>query len=273
MNCISCKMTRNLHFRLLQEAEAQQELRRADDGGGTTTMPQSFVAAERRLWVPRQTITVEFLNGSDAAHSMIMQSVLAMRTSINFQWSARNPTTLNPGMIRIFCEEDGPSWSYVGTDHLLAPADERTMNLGWIERLAREGDQAGSDIVVQHEFMHTFGCLHAMQNPDCQLMISDAGRVYYKSKGMTDAEIVHVFERRADPSKIISGPYDAASLMNYGVKAEHAVDGVGIEWPSQLSAGDWQFLEERLGPLHLDPLPTPPPPRHTHFIQLPIVLT
>src|SRR3546814_5272957 len=80
--------------------------------------------------------------------SDVCSSDLAQYANLEFEFvSSAN------AQVRIAFNDDG-AWSYVGTDALGIPANQPTMNFGWL-------DQG----VVQHEFGHMIGMIHEHQNP------------------------------------------------------------------------------------------------------------
>jgi hypothetical protein len=190
-------------------------------------------------WPPRAIIRAAFLDGDPSLHELVKAVALTWldyaRLSLYFV------PTIDEADIRISFSEPG-SWSCIGTDCYAVPADEATMNYGWLAR-----DSLADEVsrVVLHEFGHALGCLHEHQNPAGGIQW-DKGAVYEYSGGPPNnwsrADVdYNIFETYAEDLTIYTG-VDPDSIMMYPIPRSLTRDGFEVEWNTELSPLDKEFI-------------------------------
>src|SRR5436305_14564503 len=96
---------------------------------------------------------------SNFVYSKIQQFANLWSQYANINFSFTNADSAN---IRIAVDNDGTSWSYIGTGNLSVSQDKPTMNFGWFNDTTP--DMEFSRVVV-HEFGHALGCIHEQASP------------------------------------------------------------------------------------------------------------
>jgi astacin (peptidase family M12A) len=158
----------------------------------------------------------------------------------------------NEAIIRIgFKRRDG-SWSYVGTDVLGIPRNQRTMNFGW----SLSGTWYGEETAI-HEIGHTLGAPHEHQNPNAGIEWNeDAVYAYFQgSPNYWDKNTIHHNILNSIPQREIEGSnWDPDSIMHYQFQAElinapAPYDETGIYPEPGLSNDDKKWVGKFYPPL------------------------
>jgi hypothetical protein len=190
-----------------------------------------------KRWGPGRTLRVKFLDG-DAA---IQTKVKAYAE----EWEHHATVDLEfvdsgDAEIRITFLQSG-SWSYLGTDNLVIPPNEPTMNFGWLD--ANSTDEEYSRVVI-HEFGHALACIHEHQNPVAGIPWDQAKvyRYYELTQGWDRAKTFHNVLRRHDASKTNFTAFDPTSIMQYAVPNALTVGDFEIAWNTVLSDMDKSFI-------------------------------
>ncbi len=213
--------------------------RRTLPPGVMPDIPHVFLAAiTGKLWQPGRSLRVRFLDGDPQVHARI--------PAFAQQWSAYANITFQFGNdpdaeIRISFQNQG-SWSYIGTDALVIPKSQPTMNFGWLT-LATTNDEYQR--VVTHEFGHALGCIHEHQNPVNNIPW-DREAVYryyqgppnYWSREQVDINLFTRYE--ADITQFSA--FDRQSIMLYPIPNEFTIGDFEVGWNKTLSATDKQFM-------------------------------
>jgi hypothetical protein len=195
-----------------------------------------------KLWENGRRIRCRFLDG--------VPEVQARVEAIAHEWEEHANLRLEfvrsgPAEVRISFAEKGFSWSTMGTDALTVPANEATMNYGWLERSTplREYQR-----VVRHEFGHALGMIHEHQNPAAQGQIPwDKPKVYayYAQQGWTKEDVdFNIFEVYAEDATNHSR-FDPASIMQYAVPDSLTVGSFAIGWNSDFSPIDIAYMRQQ----------------------------
>ena len=198
-----------------------------------------FLAAiTGKLWQPGRVLRVRFLDGDPKVQARI--------PPFAHQWSEHANITFEFGddpdaEIRISFQNQG-SWSYLGTDALVIPKSQPTMNFGWLNA-ATPNDEYQR--VVTHEFGHALGCIHEHQNPATNIPWNrDAVYRYYQGPPnyWTREQVdVNLFTRyEADITQFSA--FDPKSIMLYPIPNEFTVGDYTIGWNKTLSKLDKQFI-------------------------------
>ncbi|MDQ6888704.1 MAG: hypothetical protein M3Z56_00255 [Bacteroidota bacterium] len=196
-------------------------------------------------WKKGQTLTVAFLDGS----------ALQKKKTKKYAryWTMKNQANANItlkfvngkiAMIRISFVADSGSWSTVGTDCNIVPADEPTMNFGW---LRYDTDDAEWERVVVHEFGHALGCIHEHQSPAKGIKWNKpAVYKYYEgppnnwSKADVDSNIFKKYSASITQFTTL----DTTSIMMYFFPPEFTLDGFGTPENGHLSPTDIDFIRK-----------------------------
>ncbi|WP_347904406.1 M12 family metallopeptidase [Pseudomonas purpurea] len=219
MNALTaCKLMNTLDPILSMEAALSENANNTDtpSPGGRR---KRAIATHTKFWSNHRTLSIAFLG--NPSEELRTGTVNAIR-----QWQRSISLTLEfvegeKGDIRI-AFSDPHNYSYVGTDALLVPADQQTMNI------SAEVNDPGFDTVVIHEFGHALGMEHEHQHPDANIPW-DTPKVYeyYKnnfqwSEEETDFNIFKTYPT----TEIHKSAYDTTSIMHYPI-------------PTELTLGEW----------------------------------
>ena len=195
------------------------------------------VGVKAKFWRAGQTITIKFIGGEPFVRQKVQQYAMEWTkfANLKFQFVGDN----SQAMIRIAFQKGG-SYSYVGTDNLLIPENQHTMNYGWLTPQSPE--QEFSRVVV-HEFGHMLGLMHEHQHPESSIPWNKPKVYeYYASIGWSKQQVDdHVF-KRYDHGTTQYSEYDRLSIMHYAVPASLTTNGFEVAWNTELSSIDKDFI-------------------------------
>jgi hypothetical protein len=192
-----------------------------------------------KQWQNGRTLRVRFLDGDPVVQQRLQPFA--------HEWSKHANVTFDFGddpdaEIRISFKDRGRSWSNLGTDALVIPKNEPTMNYGW---LTPNGPDLEYSRVVVHEFGHALGCIHEHQNPGAAIPW-DKPAVYRYYAGppnrWTKAMVDHNLFRRYSVEQTNSSEFDPASIMLYAISNDLTIGDWEVGWNSVLSQGDKTFI-------------------------------
>lgn len=186
-----------------------------------------------KLWPNGSVLKCSFLGGTPSQHNLVKQHAV--------QWSEFANLRLEfpasgSAQIRIAFADDG-AWSYVGTDALGIPANQPTMNYGWLD----EG-------VILHEFGHCIGLIHEHQNPITNPIQWNKPVVNAALSGPPNfwdqATIDHNLYAKYSVSQINGSDFDPKSVMLYSFPASWTTNGFHSEPNETVSAVDKQMAAQ-----------------------------
>jgi hypothetical protein len=201
-------------------------------------MPRIFLAAiTGKLWRPGRTLRVAFLDGDSRVQQRIVRHAQTWSQFANLHFEFTNDPQAE---LRISFLQPG-SWSYIGTDALVIPVSQPTMNFGWLTQASPEEEYAR---VVNHEFGHAIGCIHEHQNPAADIPW-DHEAVYAFYQGApnywTREQVdINLFTRYSGDMTQFS-EFDPHSIMLYPIPNEFTIGDFEVGWNSSLSSSDKHF--------------------------------
>lgn len=142
-----------------------------------------------------------------------------------------------------FLDGDG-SWSYLGTQCRDIPADQATMNYGWLDSESTDDELQR---VVLHEFGHALGLIHEHQNPqggidwNVPAVLADLGG---PPNNWDEATARHNVLNHYDPAEVTATPVDSESIMMYPIPAAWTNDGFSADMNTDLSETDKELIRE-----------------------------
>jgi hypothetical protein len=159
--------------------------------------------------------------------------------NLNFQFVEQGDAEIRVD----FIEGDG-SWSFLGTECRDIPADQPTMNYGWLTP-----DSADDELqrVVLHEFGHALGLIHEHQNPqggidwNVPAVLADLGGPPNNWDEQTARH--NVLDHYAQDA-VTSTPVDPESIMMYPIPAAWTNDGFSADMNTDLSAQDKELIRK-----------------------------
>jgi len=206
--------------------------------GAFVDSPVALAALTGKLWQPGRTLRVRFLDGVPEVQERVERFAHEWRAHANLTFLFGTDPDAE---IRISFAQSG-SWSYIGTDALSIPADQPTMNFGWLTQSTPNDEYSR---VVIHEFGHAIGCIHEHQNPATDVPWNkEAVYDYYAgppnnwSRSQTD---INLFTRYSATITQFSS-FDRDSIMLYPIPNEFTIGDFEVGWNRQLSPMDKQFV-------------------------------
>jgi hypothetical protein len=186
-------------------------------------------------------LTVGFLDNAPAdLRARILLHMNAWGQTANVQFSLT--ASVADAQVRIARTPGDGYWSYIGTDILMANADEPTMNL---ESFTMQTEDSEFFRVVRHETGHTLGFPHEHLREDIVAKIIPAKAYAYFlandgwNKDTVDANVLTPLE----DSEIITGSQDSdeLSIMCYQLPGEIMSDGQPVPGGTDIDPTDAAF--------------------------------
>jgi serralysin len=204
-----------------------------------------------RKWANERTLHVRFLNGDAVQQQKCEAQAHKWEAYANiFFVFDKSPTAeIRVSFFDNMKFNDQGSWSYVGTDCLVAPQTEPTLNLGWLDR---NTDDAEWERVVVHEFGHTLGAIHEDQSPSENIKWNTKAVYAYFEGPPNNWSRQDVDDNVLTPTPkngIEDTVFDPHSIMAYAIPPEFTLDGKGVTGGNKLSNYDKAFV------LDMYPLP------------------
>jgi serralysin len=193
-------------------------------------------------WVQGEVIRVKFTEGDDALRDRVR--------AVADRWTAPGMAQLTlewvdddaEADVRVaFVAGDG-SWSYLGTQCRDIPADQPTMNYGWIDA---DSDEDELRRVVLHEFGHAMGLIHEHQNPQGGIDWNEPAVIADLSKppnSWTPEQIRHNVLDHYAPDAVTATDVDRLSIMMYPIPLAWTNDGFSADLNDDLSETDVEFI-------------------------------
>lgn len=183
------------------------------------------------LWMNGSTLRVKFMGGNNKQKAIAKEQALWWTEHANLKFEFGNDPNSE---IRISFDANDGAWSYVGTDAKDIPANQATMNLGFLD-----GGTAG------HEFGHAIGLAHEHQNPaggiqwnEAEVIRALAGPPNFWDEATARHNVINKYTA----NQINGTNFDPDSIMLYFFPKEWTTNGIETKANEVLSTLDKAFV-------------------------------
>jgi hypothetical protein len=206
--------------------------------GVYTPQPEEIAILTGKKWQTGRTLRVRFLDGLPSVQTKVEN--LARQWSnfanISFEFGAQANAD-----IRISFSPGG-SWSYLGTDVLVIPQNEQTMNFGWLTPSSSDDEISR---VTLHEFGHALSAIHEHQSPAANIpWDTQAVYAYYMAppNSWTKEQIDRNIFSKYSSTLTNASSFDPESIMLYAIPNSLTIGDYEVGWNRVLSATDKSFI-------------------------------
>lgn len=224
--------------RAIEENPSNLPIFRHRPGMGVAPSPLQLALVTGKKWQNGRTLRVRFLEGIPQIQEKVKKLALQWTEFANIKLEFGNDPDAE---IRIAFQRDG-SWSYIGTDNLVIPKSQATMNFGWFTVSTPDEE---IERTVVHEFGHALGCIHEHQHPDAGIPWDrDAVFRYYMGppNNWTRAQVETNLFQRYSATQTQFSAFDTKSIMLYPVDNALTLGDFEIGWNKKLSDMDKEFI-------------------------------
>ena len=204
--------------------------------------PAHLALVRAKFHKPGSTLTVKFMNGTDAQKARVQEFAKQWEqyANIRFQFVASGTANIRIGFK---WQGDGGSWSYIGTDCFSIAQDKPTMNFGWLDIYGKDIDEYSRTVL--HEFGHALGCIHEHQNPSTNIPW-DIPKVYSYYQGppnyWTKEDVDNNLFAKYSTSTTQYSQFDKYSIMLYSIPDELTIGTWSVGNNKVLSTMDKSFI-------------------------------
>jgi hypothetical protein len=190
-----------------------------------------------------------FMGGSPALRERVRDIALLWisETGANIRFEFWTAPDVDPSTadIRVSFMQDGRSWSHLGRFARGVPADQATMNLGWLTEALADDDARA---VVLHEFGHTLGMIHEHLSPVGNIDWNrERVTADLMAQGWNETDVENNMFQVFDPSSVFATDLDPHSIMMYHIPPEWTRDGFTAPWNTSLTLLDKKLIREAYG--------------------------
>lgn len=213
----------------------------SDQGSGRKDpKPKSLAVSNRFHWANGKTLRIELIGGSEKVRQKVQQYAMVWTEYANIGMEFVTGGGDIPADIRVSFEEDGKTWSYLGTRCLDISAPEPTMNFGWLNDKTEETEFSRT---ILHEFGHALGCVHEHQSPFWGIKWDDEQVYdYYARFGWTKDDVAKNIFQRYRKKMVRASKLDRKSIMLYFFSSDFTKNGYSTPYNTELSTMDKQFI-------------------------------
>jgi hypothetical protein len=205
----------------------------ARGGRAATAAPARAVFLVGSLWPAGTTLKIAFMGGTAAQRAMVRKFAPKWLdyANLDFEW-VNTPVGSH---MRVAFDPNAGAWSYIGNGCLSIPADQPTMNLGWLD-----------EAVIEHEFGHgAMGMCHEHQNPRGTPIPWNKPNVNHDLSGPPNfwdqATIDHNMYEHYSLAQTNGSGVDPKSVMMYFFPSRWTLDGTSTPQNTTLSDTDKQW--------------------------------
>jgi len=204
------------------------------------TRGQRMALVKGAQWKPSDIIVASFMDGDAALQERVKKHAQVWTDYANLALYFRQDPKAD---IRISFKGKG-SWSHLGTFCRKVPADQPSMNFGWLRPDSSEDEVSR---VVLHEFGHALGCIHEHNHP--------LGGIKWKKQAVynyytgppnnwTTAQVDRNVFQTYDKTLTLYSEPDPTSIMMYPIDARFTEDGFSVPLNRDLSLTDKDFIRK-----------------------------
>lgn len=197
-----------------------------------------MAADVKKMWDKDDTLEVYFFGGENDITKQVMHyaSMWSEHCSIRFKVTDKQ----EKGKIRIDFKEPS-SFSVLGTNALLVPKNQPTMNFGW---LSEDLPDREFKRVVLHEFGHALGLIHEHQSPRVNIDWNKPYVYWYFQEyhGWTSDQVDRNIFEEFETERIRATELDKFSIMGYYLPPECTYSRIDFPLNYDLSQMDKDFI-------------------------------
>ena len=207
--------------------------------------PMSLALQRNKIHKVGSTLKIAYVNGSSRQKNKVENMALdwTKYANIKLEFLENTSTNVTKSDVRVAFkwQNDGGSWSYVGTDIFNINQKYPTMNFGWLND---NTDDLEYSRVVKHEFGHTLGCTHEHQSPGAGSIPWNKQAVYdyYARQGWSKADVDHNIFKRYSESETQFSQFDTKSIMLYPIPNSLTIGNYSVGLNTDLSVTDKEFI-------------------------------
>jgi hypothetical protein len=208
-----------------------------DETPPTEGIEERATGMKNKFWSPGTTLRVKFLGGSTSLQNKVMQYAEQWEQFANINFVK---VSSGNAEVRVAFTPNGGHNSYVGTDNLTIPQNQKTMNLDLASPSVPESHFRST---VLHEFGHALGLGHEQQSPLSNIPWNvPAVYAFYAQMGWPQSQVDFNVLNKLQWSQTQHTDYDPQSIMQYPVSASLTTNGFSIPMNTQLSATDKSYI-------------------------------
>ena len=192
---------------------------------------------KRKLWENGQTITVKFIGGSTSLQNRVITQAKVWEDYANIKFQV---VTSDDADLRVSFEQNGSSYSYIGTDAKRINQSQETMNFGWFTDRSSDSEIRRTTL---HEFGHALGAIHEQSSPDVDIQW-DVDEVYrqYAERGWSQSQVDSNLFAKYSTNDVTNSEYDPLSIMHYPINNSLTLNDFSVGFNTELSAVDKEFI-------------------------------